>query len=140
MTNRTDTETPYRPDADETSYPDIYGHAGSSRIYFYDLDTRKELSDHPLNGMGATGEGAMVCVRGQFVDGSADCVFGNAWLGGKMRRVFVDADSFPGRRVAAKVWHASECGWRFLAKGDGTQCDGRGPRLPASTLSHTARA
>jgi hypothetical protein len=127
-------ETPFRPETDESTYPDILGFAGSSCFYFYDLDTREEIKGHPLSAMRSTGEGAMVTIRGQRVDGSADCVFGNAWLGGKMRRVFVDADSFPGRRVAVKCWHPTETSWRFLAKGDGSKPT-TDSRLPASTLT-----
>ena len=133
------TDPTYRPERPADSYarPEYYG--GKSRIYFFDLDTREELKGHPLNGMIWCGSGAMVSVRGQYVDGSAQRVYGHAYLDGVARVVDVDADSFPGRRVAAKIWNQpGRAEWRILAKGDGSKPDGRKPRLPASTLSRTA--
>lgn len=113
----------WTPDTDPASLPraDRYD-LGPSRVYFFDLDTRKELADHPLNGMCWTSSGAMVAYLGQYVDGTAGMVGGAAYLDGKPRRVRVTAASFPGRRVVAKVWcGADDVEWRLLAEGDGSE-------------------
>lgn len=106
---------------------------GPQRIYFYDLETRAEITDHPLAGMHWTGSGPMVSLEGRYVDGTAKTVHGAAWLDGTARLVTVDATSFPGRKVVAKVWYGPGSGepacWRILARGDGSAVVGKQSRM-----------
>lgn len=109
---------------------------GAQRIYFYDVETRAEISDHPLAGMIWTGTGPMVSHEGRYVDGTSSAVHGVAYFDGQPRRVTVDAASFPGRRVAAKVWYGPSAGdrspeWRLLAAGDESAVVGKQERISA---------
>lgn len=114
------------PDTDLTTLPRLPRGVGcgSSRVYLYDVETRRELKGHPLNGSGWLGTGAMVAHRGMYVEGTADHVTVVVWTAAGPRRAVVTADTFPGRRVAVKEWHGPDCpvnGWRLLAKGDGSK-------------------
>jgi hypothetical protein len=109
---------------------------GSMRVYFYDLETRAELTDHPLAAMCYCGGGPMVSHEGAYVDGTTTGVDGAAFIDGAYRRVRVTADSFPGRKVCAKIWYgpghqAAPRGfeWRLLARGDESPVLGKRPRV-----------
>lgn len=116
------------------------GDFGPQRIYFYDVDTREELTAHPLNGMYWTGTGAMVAHEGAYVEATTGRVSGTAYLDGTARRVAVTAASFPGRRVAAKVWYAPEAtDWRLLAEGDGSPVVGKMPRFDGRAFAAMMR-
>lgn len=98
----------WTPATDPTTLPRASareGDFGSQRVYFFDLETRTELKDHPLNGMYWSSSGAMVSHQERYVDGTILRVSGTAYLNGEARRVTVDADSFPGRKVVVKTWH-----------------------------------
>lgn len=112
------------------------GDFGPWRVYFYDVDTREELGDHPLHGMYWSGSGPMVAHEGAYVDGTAKEIRGCAYLDGGPKRVVVTAESFPGRRVAAKVWGGSRnVDWRLLAKGDESAVVGKQPRFDGKTFA-----
>jgi hypothetical protein len=122
----TNTKPVWTPDTNPSDLPKDRGPYGPQRVYFYDLVTRQELKDHPLNGMVWAGSGAMVTHQGQYVDGTAGCVYGTVWLqvDGKPspRRVDVTQASFPGQKVVAKVWLGDLApDWRVLATGDGSK-------------------
>ena len=108
--------------------------AGPQRVYFYDLDTRAELA-HPLAGMRWTGGGPMVSHEGAYVDGTVTAVSGAAFIDGVWRRVRVTPESFPGRKIAAKIWYGPEAPaelkpeWRVLARGDDSRVLGQRPRI-----------
>lgn len=131
--------TTWTPAVDPTTLARATRHdMGSQRVYFYDLDTREEIKDHPLAGMFWTGSGPMVSHEGRYVDGTALVVAGAAYLDGTARRVEVTAESFPGRRVCAKVWYATSDvrpEWRILARGDGSRVLGRQPRVGAEWVA-----
>lgn len=113
---------------------DRYDVMGPQRVYFYDLDTRAEI-ESPLSGLHWTGSGPMVSHEGRYVDGTATVVTGAAFIDGVWRQVRVTADSFPGRRVCAKIWYGAEAPsemkpeWRILAHGDGSAVKGKQPRV-----------
>lgn len=108
--------------------------AGPQRVYFYDLSSRAEI-ESPLAGMHWTGSGPMVSHEGRYVDGTTLNVTGAAFIEGVWRTVRVTADSFPERKVCAKIWYGTEAPgemkpeWRILAHGDGSQVCGKQPRV-----------
>lgn len=124
----------WTPDTNAAALPRADRHElrGSSRVYFFDLDTRAEITEHPLSGLVWCSSGAMVTHKGRYVDNTMCSVGGAAYIDGVARRVRVTADSFPGRRVVAKVWRPGEVGdteWRVLAKGDDSEVKGKQPRV-----------
>ena len=108
--------------------------AGPQRVYFYDLDTRAEI-ESPIAGLHYTGGGPMVSHEGRYVDGTILNVTGAAFIEGVWRTVRVTADSFPGRKVCAKIWYGAEAPnemkpeWRILAHGDGSAVKGKPARV-----------
>jgi len=87
------------------------------RVYFFDLDTRKEITDHSANGKTWLGTSANVFVDGQFVPDTCTHVMvaNYADLSRVSGERKVTAADFPGRRVAVKVWYApGNVEWRKL--------------------------
>lgn len=123
----------YRPGTDLSTLTRWEGgRLPSARLYFFDVDTREELTSHPLNGMVWLSTGAMVVRDGTYCDGTADIVEGVVWCDAGPRRVVVGRDSFPGRRVAAKAWYPNlDADWRALVHGDGTAAPRDGKRTNA---------
>lgn len=134
---------------DRASSPLLYDTPTHSlRVYFYDLTIRAEITIppyHELSGMIWTGTGPMVSLGGHYVDGTASAIHGVAYFDRRLRCVTVDASSFPGRKVVAKIWYArvgdlpdrwAVPEWRVLARGDGSLVLGRG--LPIENRAWTA--
>jgi hypothetical protein len=89
------------------------------RAYFFDLDTRQELTDHPLNGKQWLGTDANVKdANGKYVDGTTTAVeiARHASLRSVKDIRRVTAADFPGQRIAVKVWHGpgQKPDWRKL--------------------------
>lgn len=66
------------------------------KVYFYDLDTRKEIAEFSGSEWAGTGQ----YVGGEPRTASHVSVVENGYV------YDVTAAAFPGRRVAAKVWYA----------------------------------
>lgn len=125
--------TAWTPATDSSTLPrasTANGDFGPHRAYFYDLETREEMTDHPLNGMMWGSSGPMISVAGAYVDATILSVSGTAYLDGVARCVRVTAESFPGRKVAVKTWHGEgKPSWRVLARGDDSKVEGKKPRI-----------
>lgn len=121
----------WTPSADLSTFAVPRGYQqGRFRVYFYDLLTRKEITDCPLNGMAWDGTGGMVSHEGRFVDGTTTHVTGAAWIAGAWRVVKATCESFEGRKVCVKVWHPEHgTDWRVLATGDGSFVKGKPARV-----------
>ena len=87
------------------------------RTYFFDIETRKEITESPFNGKTWMGTSGMKMVDGEFVKGT--CTFIDvasyadmSCIKGEYR---VTATDFPGRRVAVKIWApGGTIDWRKL--------------------------
>jgi hypothetical protein len=89
--------------------------ATAARFYIYDLETRKELKDHPMNGRPLYGTGPMVRnANGEYVKGTV------AEIEIKYNE-FLRRDDFD-RDVAIKCWwpytSGTEIEWRRLVRSD----------------------
>jgi hypothetical protein len=93
------------------------------RTYFYDLETRKEMTDFEFNGKTWLGTSAMVIDRnGAFVQDT--CSFVDVASYADMSKVVgrktVTIDDFPGKSaVAVKIWYGpNRVEWRKLVKAE----------------------
>jgi len=90
------------------------------RTYFFDLKTRKEMVDHPLNGKQWLGTSGMVTgADGKFVEDTCTYVEVAAYASLRTMRDVktVTLADFPGHdAVAVKVWYGpkSKPEWRKL--------------------------
>jgi len=116
------------PETDLTKLPAWkWGHLPKSRIYFYDVDTRQELTNHPANGMTCMASHGMVTFEGRFCDKTIRGVEGTAWINGKHTEISVGPETFPGRKIAVKIWDPIDIddgltpAWHALANGDGSK-------------------
>jgi hypothetical protein len=70
-----------------------------SRFYFFDLETKAELRDHPLNGSVFEGCGAFVSYADKRLIAREEI-----WIFRGKDTVRVTADDFGGRAVGVKQW------------------------------------
>lgn len=90
------------------------------RVYFFDLDSRKELVEHPLNGKTWLGTSSMAVGRdGKFIKDTCTevRVASYASLHSVKGEQAVTVDTFPGQRIAVKIWFGpGEVEWRKLVR------------------------
>ena len=91
------------------------------RIYFYNLDTRKEMADYAGNGKTWLSTGGMVTNKvGEFVEGTTDrvgfCNYGSlSKVSGEQEATAADFD----HPVAVKIWFGPDhVEWRKLVAPD----------------------
>lgn len=90
------------------------------RTYFYDLATRKEMTDCEFNGKTWLGTSGMVIDwNGEFIKDTCSFVeiASYADMSCVKGRATVTADNFPGKNVAVKIWYGPDrVEWRKLVK------------------------
>lgn len=112
----------WRPGSRVEDLPPWRGIEPRTRVYFFDIDTREELVDHDLYGMTWLTTEAMAVRDGGFCRSTTTAIEGIVCTDLVPRLVRVQPESFPRRRVAAKIWDPAErVQWRALVSGDGTQ-------------------
>lgn len=92
---------------------------GIMRVYFFDAETARELSDHPLNGKSWLGTSGYVHQDGDFVPGTCTslAVCDHSSLSHVANERHVTSADFD-RPVRVKIWGPKTVDWRLLCPSD----------------------
>jgi hypothetical protein len=113
-----ETKMDSRTQDEKENFAILAANKGTARVYFYDIDTREEVT-LGSNEPGLPVAGRLPCgIRdgARYMD---TCLGINVLDFEKRLSRVVTAEDFPGRRVAAKTWrknweHETEVEWTFL--------------------------